>query len=450
MAEHLTLVSLRKALSARSNVSEKVADDFLASLTSTIQEGLQKDGSVTVNGLGTFKLQDMPARQSVNVTTGERITIAGHKKVVFVADNRTAAEDKSQPARKRKTAVATEPVDPIQKLGEQAEEIKGILSELNAMTSADRPQEEPADRPLALTEERPQAQPAERPLALTEDRPQEEPAERAQALTEDRPQAEPADRPLTLTEERPQAEPAERPLTLTEERPQAEPAEGPLELTEDRPQAEPADRPLALTEDRPQAEPAERAQALTEDRNNKEEKKQFNPWMTGLITIGVFAMLLVIAYFILRHQIVNWADSMRSNIEQRVSTTPEEPAATDVQAVIPAEEPQPAAPAETTEAAPAPVSPWMDDSRRQFTEFLPEETVGQDSRLAWVAKKRYGEKAYWVFIYEVNRDRLSSPDHVQPGMKLRVPKLPNELRNPNDPDTKALLDRLSEKYLKEH
>ncbi len=356
MAEHLTLVSLRKALSARSNVSEKVADDFLAGLTSTIQEGLQKDGSVNVNGLGTFKLQDMPARESVNVTTGERITIAGHKKVVFVADNRTADEDKSQPERKRKTAVAPEPIDPIQKLGEQAEEIKGILSELNAMTSA------------------------------------------------------------------------ERPLTLTEERPQAEPAE----------------RPLALTEERPQAEPAERAQALTEDRNK--EEKPFNPWLTGLITIGVFAMLLVIAYFILRHRIVNWADSMRSNIEQRVSTTPEEPAATDVQAVIPAEEPQPAAPAETTEAAPAPANPWMDDSLRKFTEFLPEETVGQDSRLAWVAKKRYGEKAYWVFIYEVNRDRLNAPDHVLPGMKLRVPKLPKELRDPNDPDTKALLDRLSEKY----
>ena len=384
MAEHLTLVSLRKALSARSNVSEKVADDFLAGLTSTIQEGLQKDGSVTVNGLGTFKLQDMPARESVNVTTGERITIAGHKKVVFVEERKRPLSGSPlenhpttvgrgdpggervitpRPMKERKGAGLSkeEPVDPIQKLGEQAEEIKGILSELNAMT----------------------------------------------------------------------------------------PTEGPQALTEDRPQAEPAEGPLALTEERPQAEPAERAQALTEDRNQKQEKP-FNPWLTGLITIGVFAMLLVIAYFILRHQIVNWADSMRSNIEQRVSTTPEEPAATDVQAVIPAEEPQPAEPAETTEAAPAPVSPWMDDSRRRFTEFLPEETVGQDSRLAWVAKKRYGEKAYWVFIYEVNRDRLNAPDHVLPGMKLRVPKLPKELRDPNDPDTQALLDRLSEKYLKEH
>ena len=377
MAEHLTLVSLRKALSARSNVSEKVADDFLASLTSTIQEGLQKDGSVTVNGLGTFKLQDMPARESVNVTTGERITIAGHKKVVFVEErkrplsgspleNHPTTVGRGDPGGERVitprpiregTGEGLKPIDPIQKLGEQAEEIKGILSELNAMT------------------------PAEGPLALTEDRPQ----------------AEPADRPLTLIEERPQAKPADRPLALTEER-------------------------------------------------NKEENKPFNPWLTGLITIGVFAMLLVIAYFILRHQIVNWADSMRSNIEQRVSTTPEETAATDVQAVIPAEEPQPAEPAETTEAAPAPANPWMDDSQRKFTEFLPEETVGQDSRLAWVAKKRYGEKAYWVFIYEVNRDRLNAPDHVLPGMKLRVPKLPKELRDPNDPYTKALLDRLSEKY----
>ena len=356
MAEHLTLVSLRKALSARSNVSEKVADDFLASLTSTIQEGLQKDGSVTVNGLGTFKLQDMPARESVNVTTGERITIAGHKKVVFVEETKRPLSGSPltrervitpRPMKERKGAGLSkeEPIDPIQKLGEQAEEIKGILSELNAM--------EPTDRPLALTEERPQAEPADRPLTLTEDR-------------------------------------------------------------------------------------------------NQKQEKPFNPWLTGLITIGVFAMLLVIAYFILRHRIVNWADSMRSNIEQRVSTTPEEPAATDVQAVIPAEEPQPAATAETTEAAPAPASPWMDDSRRRFTEFMPEETVGQDSRLAWVAKKRYGEKAYWVFIYEVNRDRLNAPDHVLPGMKLRVPKLPKELRDPNDPDTKALLDRLSEKYLKEH
>ncbi len=196
----------------------------------------------------------------------------------------------------------------------------------------------------------------------------------------------------------------------------------------------------------PVVEPVE--EPIAEPEQNT--KKPFNPWLTGLITISVFAMLLVIAYFVLRHQIVSWADSMRATIEQRVSTEAVSPAPTEVQAVIP-EETEATQATETTaatETTPTPANPWLDDNQRTFTEFLPEETVGQDSRLAWIAKKRYGEKALWVFIYEANRDRLKAPDRVMPGMKLRVPKLPKELRNVNDPETKALLDRLSEKYLK--
>ena len=138
------------------------------------------------------------------------------------------------------------------------------------------------------------------------------------------------------------------------------------------------------------------------------------------------------------HQIVNWANGMRSSIEQRVG---EQPSAEILEA------PEMPEVSETPEVTPQPVNPWMDDSQRKFTEFQRDEIVGQDSRLAWVAKKRYGEKAYWVFIYEVNRNQLNSPDYVLPGMQLRVPKLPKELSDPNDPETKALLERLSKKYL---
>ena len=122
MAEHLTLVTLRRAVSARAGVSEKVADDFLNALLGSIQQGLQKDGKVVINGLGTFALQDVPARESVNVATGERITIEGYKKVVF---------SEGTPRGKKQD----EAINPIEKLGEQAEEIKGILSELDAMST---------------------------------------------------------------------------------------------------------------------------------------------------------------------------------------------------------------------------------------------------------------------------------------------------------------------------
>ena len=336
MAEHLTLVALRRALSARAGVSEKVADDFLSALTGSIQDGLQKDGKVSVNGLGSFKTQDVPARESVNVTTGERFTIDGYKKVVFTKGSNQQSAVSGQPS-----AVSND-IDPLQKLGEQAEEIKDILSELNTMIT-----EVPAIQESPVI-----------PVA-----------------------------PVT-------------------------PSVAPKQ--------------------------PEKAQEPQETKETKETKKPFNPWLTGLITIGVFAMLLIIAYFILRHQIVNWANGMRSSIEQRVG---EQPSAEILEA------PEMPEVSETPEVTPQPVNPWMDDSQRKFTEFQRDEIVGQDSRLAWVAKKRYGEKAYWVFIYEVNRNQLNSPDYVLPGMQLRVPKLPKELSDPNDPETKALLERLSKKYL---
>ena len=373
MAEHLTLVTLRRALSSRAGVSEKVADDFLSALTGSIQEGLQKDGSVTISGLGTFKLQDVPARESVNVATGERFTIAGYKKIVFGTDTR------------RSSKTSEEPIDPIRKLGEQAEEIKDILNELGAM---------------------------------------------------------PTDMPATEHVEIPIEPVIEPDVPIAE---QAKPAAAPTEATE-----KPEDAPTEPT------------------KKKKKPSKPFNAWLTGLITIGVFAMLLIIAYVVLRHQIVSWADGMRANLEQRVNAEPAKPAPTVTEAVIPAAqetpqaaepadatqepqaaEPQVAEPAAKTTATAANAKPDMfDDSKRTFTEFQPVETVNDDSRLAWIAKKRYGDKAYWVFIYEANRDKLTNPNQVLPGTQLRIPELPAELRNANDPKTQALLKRLSNKYLK--
>lgn len=48
-----------------------------------IIEGLEQDGIVKINGLGTFKLTEVASRSSVNVNTGEKFEIKGHKKLVF-------------------------------------------------------------------------------------------------------------------------------------------------------------------------------------------------------------------------------------------------------------------------------------------------------------------------------------------------------------------------------
>ena len=51
-----------------------------------IEEALERDRSVKIKGLGTFKLVEVESRESVKVNTGERFQIEGYTKVSFVPD----------------------------------------------------------------------------------------------------------------------------------------------------------------------------------------------------------------------------------------------------------------------------------------------------------------------------------------------------------------------------
>ena len=74
------LISL---LAKESNISVLKAEQFTKNFFDLIIEGLEQDGVVKINGLGTFKITDVASRGSVNVNTGEKIEIKGHKKLTF-------------------------------------------------------------------------------------------------------------------------------------------------------------------------------------------------------------------------------------------------------------------------------------------------------------------------------------------------------------------------------
>lgn len=74
-------------LATKSSISQKQAKLFLKALVETIQKGISDDGLVKVKGLGTFKLIDVEARESIDVNTGERFTIGSHQKLSFIPDN---------------------------------------------------------------------------------------------------------------------------------------------------------------------------------------------------------------------------------------------------------------------------------------------------------------------------------------------------------------------------
>ena len=87
------------------------------------------------------------------------------------------------------------------------------------------------------------------------------------------------------------------------------------------------------------------------------------------------------------------------------------------------------------------------DAPRVYDEFIATERLAKDSRLAWVAKKYYGEKQLWVFIYEANKDHISNPSIITPGTIIRIPKLSNELRDVQNPNTQRIIHELEEKFL---
>jgi len=71
-------------LAKGSNISVAKAELFTKNFFDLIIEGLEQDGIVKINGLGTFKITDVASRDSVNVNTGEKIEIKGHKKLTFI------------------------------------------------------------------------------------------------------------------------------------------------------------------------------------------------------------------------------------------------------------------------------------------------------------------------------------------------------------------------------
>ncbi len=72
------------ALLAKDNsLSQSKAELFTKTFFDIIIEGLEKDGIVKINGLGTFKMVDVASRSSVNVNTGEKFEIKGHRKLSF-------------------------------------------------------------------------------------------------------------------------------------------------------------------------------------------------------------------------------------------------------------------------------------------------------------------------------------------------------------------------------
>ena len=78
--------TIASALAKQYKLSAADGATFVDTFFAIISDELKKGNQVKIKGLGTFKVQRVKPRESVNVNTGERVLIEGHDKVSFTPD----------------------------------------------------------------------------------------------------------------------------------------------------------------------------------------------------------------------------------------------------------------------------------------------------------------------------------------------------------------------------
>ena len=86
MSNRLNRPEVAELLAERTGRKREEAERFLRLLVEAITEGVLQDQLVKVKGVGTFKLIEVEARESVHVHTGNRFLIPAHYKFSFTPD----------------------------------------------------------------------------------------------------------------------------------------------------------------------------------------------------------------------------------------------------------------------------------------------------------------------------------------------------------------------------
>lgn len=417
MAEKMTWLELRRAIAVRSGDRQKEVNSFMDELVKQIMEGLRTDKVVRISGLGSFKLQAVAARKSVNVATGEDIVIPGYEKVTFVPESGVKELFLNL---KETTEEKPEPATPLQKLGAQADEIVGLLADLG---QAPKKVDEPAIPQTPETPEKPDPKVESEPIVAPE--PVKAPEPVAPVVT---PVVEPVVAPVVAPEP---VAPVVTPVVEPVKEPEKEPVK------------------------EPEKEP---------------EKPKYHFLRDTLITLTILLLLLAGAFYFFRQELTKWVDSLREKMQTPVEqvvepvvtdTTavvdiPQEPdtIATDTIAVeevhaeeavieeVPVVEEQKEEPVKAEEVKAAPEEPQYKEGDVIATVRL---RKGED--LSKIARRYYGHGDLWVFIYQFNEDHLGDPDNVAIGSRINVPYLTPEQQDIRNPKTQLKIHELYQKYL---
>ena len=290
----VSITELASKLMEKHGLKRTEAELFIRQFVGVINDGLKNDKSVKVKGLGTFKVQAVSARKSVDVNTGEAIVIEGRDKISFTAEA-VMRDLVNAPFAQFETVIVNDGVD---------------FSEIDAKNEADNTE---AKEPTPAVEPTPVAEPEPavvEPAPVAEPEPTVEPAPVAEpepAVVEPAPVAEPEPavvEPAPAAEPEPTVEPA--------------PAAEPEPTVEPTPVAEPEP---AVVEPTPIVEPTPAVEDSDSDTDELEAKsKSYKNTIIVLASSLACVVILAVVGFVYMFSQIEKRDNRIAHLETQTAT----------------------------------------------------------------------------------------------------------------------------------
>ena len=153
----MMIEDLANALANKMKLEPNVAKLFVTNLFDVVRQAVETERIVKVKGLGTFKLIEVSARESVNVNNGERVIIGSHGKISFTPDP-IMKELVNKPFSQFETVVLNDGVDFDDAADTNAETLPEADEPQNEEMSIENEEDVPqqADAPKQATDENPE------------------------------------------------------------------------------------------------------------------------------------------------------------------------------------------------------------------------------------------------------------------------------------------------------
>ena len=432
MDEKLSIYDIAEILTAKTGREKADIETFIETLIAVINDVITHNGVVRIKGIGSFKVIPVKERESVHVNTGERIVIPAHHKLSFLPDK-----------------ILKEKINRPFAFFEAIEANETENSETASSGLSNDDEEDENDEPI--TAEEPVQKPVREVTKATEDiapKPEENPAPLSVLPSEDETKEEQKTMNKEIDEESDREWSEER--AIGSHRASAANRETLQKSTiipiKQEIMSENNERKEQHVNETPKSHPVAKPVV------KKEKKETSNTSLYVILALLLLLLGVGIFYYFyydrLSYEEFNSttqhtqttddsfllpgdsAAVQESEKSENVDTsgvtasgTNESTATSPVASTSSTRKEQTASTASTSskKTTPQQTKPATDTSTSSDHNVMARVKVASGERLTLLAQKYYGNKVFWVYIYDFNKAKIPDPDRVPAGMEILIP-----------------------------